>query len=123
MGFTADWGSTGFDFTGLGTSVDGLFSSGEVTSFISWRKVCASITNPFANATNTPVANYASLHTRTNYLNCLLHVLVLVHPLLRIVHTLLTVLLELHVTPPPHHPREDPSCTPSHCSRPFPMNA
>ena len=99
VGFTADWASTGFDFTGLGTSVDGLFSSEEVTSFISWRKVFASITTPLANAMNTPVANYASLQTGTNYLERLLHVFVLVHPLLRIVHTLLTVLLELYVTP------------------------
>ena len=75
------------------------FSSGEIASFISRRKVFASITIPLANAMNTPVEIYASLQTRNHYAEYLLHALVLVHPLLRIVHTLLTVLLELYVTP------------------------
>ena len=62
MGFTADWGSTGFDFTGLWTSVDG-FSSGEIASFISWKKVCASIIIALTIAMNTPADIYASPHT------------------------------------------------------------
>ena len=62
MGFSSDWASTEFASVGLGTSVDG-FSSGEIASFISWKKVCASIIIALAIAMNTPADIYASPHT------------------------------------------------------------